>query len=421
MKKVRRMLYMIMVLVMAVSFAGCSGNGIGSLKDKKWIDESAEIISDEITSGEFVIDGVVYQFPMPLEDWLDNGWHISNSYDNVDEFRLKPYHTSSEFELINEDDAYVRVSVYNDSGKDASIEDCIVDHLYISTMEVDVVFPQGMTKRNKPDDVLEAYGEPDSTGDSTQMLEAVYYFSDANLGQCYVELNIFDNSYTHNPFTSINFGTLSSDDYWDDMVSEKGIEETVETFFNAAMKASFHADFNDYVSLNMDSLEGAKELYNTEVECFAECLLYYIDITEEYITEDVKARAMRVAETVLSKVKWEVKSVDVNRFDEGTMTIVLYPTDFFYLIDEDVMEAADAFNTKYADVDYETISFEEYDALEKEYTEMMVAVLEKNATSAGTLEAVEKVYEVDLENTILVDDAWNDVDATIMDLVAEEE
>lgn len=421
MKKVRRMLYMIMILAMAVSFAGCSGNGIGSLKDKKWIDESAEMISDEITSGEFVIDGVVYQFPMPLEDWLDNGWHISNSYDNVDEFRLKPYHTSSEFELINEDDAYVRVSVYNDSGKDASIEDCIVDHLYISTMEVDVVFPQGMTKRNKPDDVLEAYGEPDSTGDSTQTLEAVYYFSDANLGQCYVELNIFDNSYTHNPFTSINFGTLSSDDYWDDMVSEKGIEETAETFFDAAMKASFYADFTEYVSLNMDSVEGAKELYNNEVEYFTECLLYYIDITEAYITEDVRARVNEVSKQVLSKVKWEVKSVDVNSFREGTMTLILYPTDFFYVIEEGLIEASDAFYSKYGDVDYETISDEEYDALEKEYTETMVAVLEKYATSAGTLEAVEKVYKVDLDEMILPDDAWTDVDATLMDLVAEEE
>lgn len=419
MKKIHRMLFLIMILVLAMSFAGCSG--AGSLKDKKWIEESAEQISEEITSGEFVIDGVVYQFPMPLEDWLDNGWHISNSYDNADEFRLEPYYSSSEFELFNEEDAYVRVMVFNDSDKAAPLEDCIVNHLYMSTTEVDVVFPQGMTKRNKPDDVLDAYGEPDSRGDSTQTLEAVYYFSDADLGQCYVELDIYDNSYTNNPFTSATFGTLSSDDYWDNMVSEKGVEETAETFFNAAMKASFHADYNDYVSLNMDSLEGAKELYNTEVECFADCLLYYIDITEEYITEDVKARAMSVAETVLSKVKWEVKSVDVNRFDEGTMTIVLYPTDFFYLIDEDLMEASDAFNTKYADVDYETISFEEYDALEKEYTEMMVAVLEKNAGSAGTLEAVEKVYEVDLENTILADDAWNDVDATIMDLVAEEE
>ena len=51
----------------------------------------------------------------------------------------------------------------------------------------------------------------------------------------------------------------------------------------------------------------------------------------------------------------------------------------------------------------------------------MVAVLEKYATSAGTLEAVEKVYKVDLDEMILPDDAWTDVDATLMDLVAEEE
>ena len=52
---------------------------------------------------------------------------------------------------------------------------------------------------------------------------------------------------------------------------------------------------------------------------------------------------------------------------------------------------------------------------------MMVAVLEKHASSAGTLDAVEKVYDVDLNDTVLSDAAWEDVDDTIMDLVAEEE
>lgn len=419
MKKIHRMLFLIMILVLAMSFAGCSG--AGSLKDKKRIDESAEMISDEITSGEFVIDGVVYQFPMPLEDWLDNGWHISNSYDNADEFRLKPHYSSNEFELFNEEDAYVRVSVYNDSDKDAKIEDCIVDSLYISTTEVDVVFPQGMTKRNKPDDLLDAYGEPDVKEDERSYKEFIYYYADEALGQCYVELGAVDNDYTIHPFSSVRFGFISSENYWDDMVKEYGVENTAKFYFDAAMKASFYADYKDYLSVNMDSVEGANELYNNEMEYFTECLLYYVDITEEYITDEVRNRVNEVSKQVLSKVKWEVKSVDVNSFMIGTMTINLYPTDFFYVVEEGLIEASDAFYEKYGDVDYETISDEEYDALEKEYTETMVAVLEKYATSAGTLEAVEKVYKVDLDEMILPDDAWTDVDATLMDLVAEEE
>ena len=418
MKKVRMMLCL--VLVLAMGFAGCSGADL-NLDDEKFIEESAAKISEELTSGQFVIDGVIYQFPMPLKDWLDNGWHVSATYDNADEFRLDPYYISTEFELFNEDDDFVRMTVYNDSDEAAPVDECIVYSLYMSTTEVDVVLPKGMTKRNKPAEVLEAYGEPDVKNDDSNHLEATYYFADDEMGQCYVELGIHDNDYTIDPFSKIKFGMIDPEEYWDVMVAQKGVEEAAKFYFDAAMKASFYADYDDYVSMNMDSLDGAKELYDAEIDYFAECLLYYIDITEEYITTDVKNRAVEVAKTVLSKVKWDVKSVDVNAFKEGTMTVTLYPTDFFYIIEEDLIAASDTFNTKYADVDYATISYEEYDALEKEYTEMMVAVLEKHAASAGTLDAVEKTYDVDLEDTVLSDAAWEDVDDTVMDLVFEEE
>ena len=190
MKKVRMMLCL--VLVLALSFAGCSGMDLNQ-DDEKFIEESAAKISEELTSGQFVIDGVIYQFPMPLKDWLDNGWHVSATYDNADEFRLDPYYTSTEFELFNEDDDFVRMTVYNDSDEAAPVDECIVYSLNMSTTEVDVVLPKGMTKRNKPAEVLEAYGEPDVKNDDSNHLEATYYFADHEMGQCYVELGIHDN------------------------------------------------------------------------------------------------------------------------------------------------------------------------------------------------------------------------------------
>ncbi len=421
MKKLRKMLCFVMVLVLAMGFAGCSGMDF-EVDDEKFIEESAARISEDITSGQFVIDGVIYQFPMPLSDWLDNGWHVSNSYDNTDEFRLDPYYTSTQFELFDEENKdYVQMTVYNDSDEAASIEDCIVYSLRMSTSEVDVVFPQGMTKRNNPEDILAAYGEPDAKGDSQNDLEAIYYFADDKQGQCYVELDVIDNDNTEYPLFRVYFGMVDPEEYWDAFVAQKGVEEAAKFYFDAAMKASFYADYEDYVSMNMDSMDGAKELYDAEVEYFADCLLYYTDITEEYITTDVRNRVIAVSKEVLSKVKWDVKSVDVSQFNMGTMTVTLYPTDFFYVIDEDLFEATDAFTMKYFDVDYDTISYEEYDALEKEYTEMMIAVLEKHAASAGTLEAVERTYNVNLNDTVLSDAAWEDVDDTIMDLLAEEE
>ena len=47
--------------------------------------------------------------------------------------------------------------------------------------------------------------------------------------------------------------------------------------------------------------------------------------------------------------------------------------------------------------------------------------MEKNAALAGTLDPVERIYNVNLNDTVLSDAAWEDVDDTIMDLVGEEE
>jgi len=217
MKKLRKMLCFVMIL--AMGFVGCSGLDF-EVDDEKFIEESAAKISDEITSGQFVIDGVIYQFPMPLKDWLDNGWHVSSTYDNAADFRLDPYYTSNQFELFDEENKdYVQLTVYNDSDKAAPIEECMVYSLRMSTSEVDVVFPKGMTKRNNPEDILAAYGEPDAKGDSKNDLEAIYYFSD-ELGQCYVELDVIDNDYTENPFYRVYFGMISAEEYWNMTVAE---------------------------------------------------------------------------------------------------------------------------------------------------------------------------------------------------------
>ena len=56
------MLLMCMCLLMGI--------GCGSEEDTQWIDESAAMIGSEITEGQFVLDGVVYEFPMTLQYWI---------------------------------------------------------------------------------------------------------------------------------------------------------------------------------------------------------------------------------------------------------------------------------------------------------------------------------------------------------------
>ena len=60
MKKFRMLLLCIGLLILV---AGCGEKK----EDTAWIDESAAKISNELTDGQFVLDGVVYTFPMSLQ------------------------------------------------------------------------------------------------------------------------------------------------------------------------------------------------------------------------------------------------------------------------------------------------------------------------------------------------------------------
>lgn len=83
--RVRKLLSVILCAGMCVSMTAC---GLGG-KDK-WVSEAAAQVDSDVRSGEFMLDGEVYTFPMSVQDMLDKGWHVSNNYENKDEFVLEP-------------------------------------------------------------------------------------------------------------------------------------------------------------------------------------------------------------------------------------------------------------------------------------------------------------------------------------------
>ena len=405
MKKLVRMLLCVGMCIMA---AGC-GNST------KWIDESAAKIDAELTSGQFVIDGIVYDFPMTMQDWLGNGWHISNNYENKDDFALDPWYTSDEFELYNEDGDWVRVSAYNDSDKATKIDQCMIYSVYLSLSEVDVVFPSGMTKRNHPDEILKTYGEPEVKGDEEGVLEAFYYFENDER-MCQVELDVFDNDYTENQLTSAKYQIMLLDDFWNLWVETEGLEKAVEHCIDADLKAGFHGDFKEYVGCSMGSQKEAEEYYADEVSIYIEWLMAYCDINYDYMDDATIAKFTDIAKEVLKKTKWELKNVKANYSNEGTATVVLYPTNFFELIDSGVEKAIERWDTKYAATDFTTMSEEEYGLIELEYAAMVLEHIEGQASQAVAKEGMELVCELDIDNYIIAQESWDNIYYALWDV-----
>lgn len=411
----KKLVTLLLCLCLAFSTVGCQA---GSIESTAWIDESAAKIGEDISSGQFVLDGVVYQFPMPLQQWLDNGWHISNSYDNIDEFTLGEGESSSSFELFNEDDAYVRVAVLNTTAEEVKVEQCMVNYLYLPLTEVDAVFPKGLTKRNKPADIIAAYGEPLSRGDeSGSFLEALYSYVDDDAWQCYVELGAFDNDYTIDPLTSVEYSVMSFGDYWDSLVESVGTEEACKIFVDTTMKTSYWGDFTEYLEYAIDSESGATGLYESEIAYYSEFLMYYVDVNSEYVSDDIKNRFAQIARDVLAKVSWNIVDIEIDQFDEGIMTIEICPTNFLTLIDADVDAAIDQFGQKYAEVDFESMTDEEYAVVEEDYGIMVLDAIEKRVSEAGTLEAVQKQYELDIDDSVIKQEDWEEIDDVIMNII----
>lgn len=410
----KKLLMMILCAGLCVQMTACGLDSNGSKKNK-YVEEGAAMLDQDIRSGEFVLDGEVYSFPMPLSDWLDRGWHVSNNYDNKDDFQLEPGGMSTEFELYNENKDYVRVSVLNDTEDYATVDGCLVSSLYISTgEEFELVLPGGIYCESKPADVLAAYGDQDVDDSESGAIKAYYDYTTADDWVCQVELHLVDNDYTINALSSIEY-MISSSAEWEEFIQNASGVEGCTKYIDTAMRASFYGDFTEYVENKFDTQENAESLYDSEISYYASGLMYYADVNEEMIEEAAIEEFREIAKKVLAKTKWEVTDVSLygDQFT-GTVEIALYPTDFLTLIDEGIETAISEFQTKYAEVNYDAISDSQLAEIEQDYAEMVLNAIRDKVEETQVTDPIVKSYDIDYDDGIISADDWAEIDDIIM-------
>ena len=375
-------------------------------KEEAWIAEGAALISDDVRSGEFVINGEVYTFPSNLSDWINKGWHISNAYENKDTFELEPWVESSSFELYNDNEQYVNMTVINTSEENAKLEKCMVSYVRLSLAgnKFQVVLPKGVTGHNKPDEVYEKYGEPDEKDDSESgLVKCSYLFEDKEEWQCCVELGIFDNNYTIDPLTSVVY-TLT-DDNWADIKSEEGCLR----YLDGLLKTSFQGDYTEYVAGKYSSEEDAQYLYELQTLYYVDALMQYFYMDSQYVEDDVFDKYVELAETVLSKAKWEIENVSYfGGTLSGTVEFTLYPIDFLDIIEDDILAVYTEFSSKY-DVNRTDYSEEELTAMLTEYADMMYTAICEKVDAIGNTEAIVKDYDINFNKDGITSDDWDEI------------
>ena len=178
-------------------------------EDKKKNDESE--ISDDWEDMQFSMDGEFYALPMTFSVLEDEGWEINTDvYDDGDEVEPGDTKVVCIYNDDYDEDLSTFVSVTNYSKKTKSLSDCVISNFSVDAAFADellkdipeIVVAQGITWGSTADEVVEAFGEPESIYES-EALGYVTYTYENDDEKCDMEFVIYENT----GVTEIEIGT----------------------------------------------------------------------------------------------------------------------------------------------------------------------------------------------------------------------
>lgn len=407
MKNLKKTFVLAICIIMCFCITSC-GMGEKSKRSSKSIKADSEKMGDDISCGEFVINGKLYSFPMKLSEFTNDGWKVSKDFMQSE---LEADSFSDTFEIYKgSSKKYLTISLYNDTDASADINDCLIYSLYIKNSNFNVTYPGGLTEASSSDDIIKTYGDG-SKDDKDNTIKRTYGFIGTDDANCLVELTASTDKNSPTPFTSAEYYIRWNSD-------NLSADEECRLYFDSAMKTSFYGEYAEYVAAGFDNAENAVKLYNSEMEYYAEALMYFIAIDSSVVDEDIYNQFVEIAKKVLSKTKWSIDELEVDSTFKGKITITLYPTNFMELIGTPVMNAFDEFNQQNGDIDYENIDDDEYTRLENEYAENVLSKIENLTDEIISSTSVTVSYDID-EQYILTDENWNEIDDIIMDIEEE--
>ena len=140
MKKVRMIAAVMAVVMAVVLFAGCQRN------TTPWQDEAKTLVAekmDDSNVGKFVIDGVKFDFPIPVKDLTDNGWKFET--DTMATTKIQPYtwHTSY-INLKSAKNKGIEIAVYNNTDTVSTVGEAMVGEVRISNLRGNAMISGGI-------------------------------------------------------------------------------------------------------------------------------------------------------------------------------------------------------------------------------------------------------------------------------------
>lgn len=130
-----------MAVIMAFSlFAGCNRN------KTPWQEEAKTLVADKMDDtnvGKFVIDGVKFDFPMPVKDLTDNGWKFNTDTVGTTIVQPNAWHPSY-LTLKSVSNKSIEIAVYNNRDTQSTIAESTVGEVRISNLRGNTMISGGI-------------------------------------------------------------------------------------------------------------------------------------------------------------------------------------------------------------------------------------------------------------------------------------
>lgn len=337
MKKVR-IFAAVMAVVMTVGlFAGCKRN------TTPWQEEAKALVAekmDDSNVGQFVIDGVKYEFPMQVKDFVDNGWNFE--VESTGTTIVQPYAWNPSYiNLRNADNKSIEIGVYNNTDAATTILESTVGEVRISNLQGKTMISGG----------IDFYGTTfEANGNLGEHAAAGFELTlDTVAGNGNVFTKEFQGSNGKNCTATFYFG-----DYKENIVlKEVKYECSFEIpYTDAATGMILAVTNNDPAALSaLDSTIEADEFVKEVRSYLAEDLVFALGFDCENLTDEQYEKAYKILDGIYAQTQFSVQ-------DMGYNTLITFnaPTNL-----DDVINAAfEAASEEYEGDSDEAMSDPEY-------------------------------------------------------------
>lgn len=186
-----------------------------------------------------------------------------------------------------------------------------------------------------------------------------------------------------------------------------------QNYVKSAMDASYHGEFDDYVSNSVSTEEEAKKLYDSMISYFTNKIIEYTEVNEEYMSDELKAKYDEASKKILNKTKYKV---NLAKKVSGVyqVKVEIDPINFWSIIEDDIKNSIEEFNNSTSD----ELSDEEWQTAEEEYAKKIYEIVNNNIDKVGYQDKVSKIVEIETSNKqySIANEDWNDIDDYVMGL-----